>query len=113
MKYSITIKWETKCELWDCLYVFPIPNEIKSIDDLKSYCNYEEKIITAIKPMLHQKVDWNWAIRFEFLCWTDAHYSDDIADFFKEWSFRRIYYKKKDADKEARQRLESVTSKLK
>lgn len=114
MKYSITIEWETKIEVGDAIYVFKgreSEGETK-LSDLENYCNYEEKTVTAIKPMLYKQPNWDWAIRFEFMCWTDAYNSDNIFSFFKEWSYQNFYYSKEHAELEKAQRIKSVTSKL-
>lgn len=114
MKYSITIEGETKAELWDTIYVFPNYDEWKStIDFLTSYCNYDSKTITNIRPWWQWRLEWNGALRFEFMCWTDAYYSDEIRFWFIEWSYNRFYYKKEDAEKEKQQRIDNFTKRFK
>lgn len=113
MKYTIAIEWETKSEVGDILYVFPTYSENPTLSEIQKYFTYEEKIITAIKPKLHQNIDWNWALIFEFMTWTDAYYSDNIQVAFREWSFHRVYFNKDDAEKEKQQRIESIEKRLK
>lgn len=114
MKYSITIEWDTKKEIGDFLYVFPAyPQEEMTLEKIAHYCSYKEVVIDAIKPKLHQNINWNGALIFEYMCWIAAYYSDDIAVSFHKNSYRRVYYNKEDADEERAQRIESIHQKLK
>ena len=114
MKYSITIEWETETEVWDTIYVFKWRNgeDETKLSDLQIFCNYEEKTVTAIKPMLYKQPNWDWAIRFEIMCWIDDYSSDKIFSFFKEWSYQNFYYSKEHAELEKAQRIKHITSKL-
>lgn len=110
MKYTVTIEGETKWEIGDKIYVFSPWSDKPTMEDLKRYCNYEIEHITAIRPWIQWRLEWHWAIRFEYMCWANAYYGEDIFSFFKEWSFQRFYFNKEDAEKENEQRIKWITN---